>query len=180
MPDGSFVRYHGWGDTPSVLMNLIRSQCVVVRVKRLKVLATCRELWVSGKPSSQSARGVDIPPTTCICFFWLLMFDWGNTCCKGNQEYGFCSRATDVCLARVMCVCSCSRLWWLWSTSRNERQTVASGRPFGVPSVWVRFTLQGWKFDSESSVSHEDWDCLIPLPHRVTRAMLWLLKMMFG
>jgi hypothetical protein len=97
MPDGSFVRYHGWGDTPSVLMNLIRSQCVVVRVKRLKVLATCRELWVSGKPSSQSARGVDIPPTTCICFFWLLMFNWGNTCCKGNQKYGFCSRATNVC-----------------------------------------------------------------------------------
>jgi hypothetical protein len=112
MTDGSFERYHGWGDTPSVLLNWIRSQCVVVRVKRLKVLATCRELWVSGKPSSQSARGVDIPPTTCIWFFWLLMFDWGNTCCKGNQEYGFCSRATDVCPALWECVCSCSRLWW--------------------------------------------------------------------
>jgi hypothetical protein len=37
---------------------------VVVVVKRLKVLATCRELWVSGKPSNRSARGVDIPPTT--------------------------------------------------------------------------------------------------------------------
>jgi hypothetical protein len=111
MPDGSFVRYHGWGDTPSVLMNLIRSQCVEVRVKCLKVLATCRELWVSGKPSSQSARGVDIPPTTRLLLL-VTWFDWGNTCCKGNQEYGFCSRATDVCPARVMCVCSCSRLWW--------------------------------------------------------------------
>jgi hypothetical protein len=30
---------------PSVLMNLIRSQCVVAVVKRLKVLATCREIW---------------------------------------------------------------------------------------------------------------------------------------
>jgi hypothetical protein len=27
---------------------------------------------VSGKPSNQSARRVDIPPTTCIWFFWLL------------------------------------------------------------------------------------------------------------
>jgi hypothetical protein len=27
---------------------------------------------VSGKPSNQSARGVDIPSTTCIWFFWLL------------------------------------------------------------------------------------------------------------
>jgi hypothetical protein len=51
---------------------------------------------VSGKPSNQSARGVDIPPTTCIWFFWLLGSACGNTCCKGNQEYGFCSRATDV------------------------------------------------------------------------------------
>jgi hypothetical protein len=36
---------------------------------RLKVLTTCRELWVSGKPSSQSARGVDIPPTTRSLFY---------------------------------------------------------------------------------------------------------------
>ena len=48
---------------PSVLMNLIRLQCVVAVVKRLKVLATCRELWVSGKPSNSSARQMDIPPT---------------------------------------------------------------------------------------------------------------------
>ena len=47
---------------PSVLMNLIRPQYVVVLVKRLKVLATCRELWVSGKPSNSSARQMDIPP----------------------------------------------------------------------------------------------------------------------
>jgi hypothetical protein len=45
MTDGSFVRYHGRDDTPSVLMNLIRSQCVVVRIKRLKVLTTCCEIW---------------------------------------------------------------------------------------------------------------------------------------
>jgi hypothetical protein len=37
---------------------------VVAVVKRLKVLATCRELWESGKSSNRSARGVDIPPTT--------------------------------------------------------------------------------------------------------------------
>jgi hypothetical protein len=45
MPDGSFMRYHGQDDTPSVLMNLLRSQCVVAVVKRLKVLATYREIW---------------------------------------------------------------------------------------------------------------------------------------
>jgi hypothetical protein len=39
------MRYPGQDDTPSVLMNLIRSQCVVAVVKRLKVLATCREIW---------------------------------------------------------------------------------------------------------------------------------------
>jgi hypothetical protein len=66
-----------------------------------------------------------------------------------------------------------SRFWLAYSTTRNERQTVASEQPIGVPSVWVRFTLQGLKFDSESSVSCEDWDCLILLPHRVTRAIIW-------
>jgi hypothetical protein len=45
MTDGNYVRYHGWDDTPSVLLNLIRSQCVVAVVKRLKVLATYREIW---------------------------------------------------------------------------------------------------------------------------------------
>ena len=30
-------------ETPSVLMNLLRSRCVVVLVKYLKVLATCRK-----------------------------------------------------------------------------------------------------------------------------------------
>ena len=35
---------------------------MVIVVKRLKVLATCRELWVSGKPSNSSARQIDIPP----------------------------------------------------------------------------------------------------------------------
>jgi hypothetical protein len=134
---------------------------------------------VSGKPSNQLARGVDILPTTCIWFFWLLSSTCGNTCCKGNQEYGFCSRATDVRPALWKCVWSCSRLWWIWSTSRNERQTFASEWPFGVPSVWVRFTLQGWISIQESSASHDEWDCLIPLPHRVTRATLWLSKMMF-
>jgi hypothetical protein len=51
-------------DPVCVDKSLIRSQCVVAVVKHLKVLATCHELWVSGKPSNQSARGVDIPPTT--------------------------------------------------------------------------------------------------------------------
>jgi hypothetical protein len=37
---------------------------VVAVVKCLKVLPTCRELWVSGKPSNRLAREVDIPSTT--------------------------------------------------------------------------------------------------------------------
>jgi hypothetical protein len=42
---------------------------VVVAVKCLKVLATCREIWVSGKPSNQSARKVDSSPTTRLLLF---------------------------------------------------------------------------------------------------------------
>jgi hypothetical protein len=62
---------------------------------------------------------------------------------QGRQEYGFCSRATDVCPVHIGCaygpVVVCGGL----STRRNERQTVASERPVGIPSVCVRFTLQG-------------------------------------
>jgi hypothetical protein len=45
MMDGIYVKYHSGDDTPSVLVNVIRSQCMVAVVKRLKVLATCREIW---------------------------------------------------------------------------------------------------------------------------------------
>ena len=43
-------------------MNLIRPQCVVAVVKRLKILATCHELCVSSKPSNSSARQMDFTP----------------------------------------------------------------------------------------------------------------------
>jgi hypothetical protein len=63
--DGVVIMIHDRGRDPVYVdKNLIRSQCVVAVIKRLKVLATCRESWVSGKPSNRSARGVDIPPTT--------------------------------------------------------------------------------------------------------------------
>jgi hypothetical protein len=41
----------------------------------------------------------------------------------------------DVCPAQLVCVRSYSRLWWPCSTTRNERQTVASERSLFVPSV---------------------------------------------
>jgi hypothetical protein len=43
---------------------------------------------VSGKPSNKSARGVDIPPTTCIWFFLVTRFDVWEYVLPGNQEYG--------------------------------------------------------------------------------------------
>jgi hypothetical protein len=59
------VMIHDLGRDPVCVDKiLIMLQCAVAVVKRLKILATCRELWVSGKPSNRSARGVDIPPTT--------------------------------------------------------------------------------------------------------------------
>jgi hypothetical protein len=120
---------------------------------------------VSGKPNNQSARQVDIPPTTRNLVF--LMHQRAGVCSAQRTGVRSYSRATDVYPAQLVCVRSYSRLWWPCSTTRNERQTVASEQPIGVPSVWVRFTLQGLKFDPESSVSRGDWDCLFLLPHRV-------------
>ena len=39
--DGLGYKFHG--GNPSMSINLLRSQCVVVLIKRLKVLATCRK-----------------------------------------------------------------------------------------------------------------------------------------
>ena len=49
-------------ETPSVLMNLLRSWCVVVLVKFLNALAHAVNM-VRGKPSSRLDRGVGIPFT---------------------------------------------------------------------------------------------------------------------
>jgi hypothetical protein len=39
------VLYHDLRITLSVLIKVLRSKCVVVVAKSLKVLATCREIW---------------------------------------------------------------------------------------------------------------------------------------
>jgi hypothetical protein len=41
----SHVLYHDLKITLSVLIKALRSKCVVVVAKLLKVLATCREIW---------------------------------------------------------------------------------------------------------------------------------------
>jgi hypothetical protein len=46
MTDGVVIMIHDFGKNPiCVDKNLIRSQYVVAVVKRLKVLATCHEIW---------------------------------------------------------------------------------------------------------------------------------------
>jgi hypothetical protein len=46
MTDGVVIVIHDFGKNPiCVDKNLIRSQCVVAVVQRLKVLDTCREIW---------------------------------------------------------------------------------------------------------------------------------------
>jgi hypothetical protein len=65
---------------------------------------------VSGKPSNQSARGVDILPTTRNLVF--LMHRRAEVRFAQRTEVRSCSRATDVRPAHWMCVWSYSRLWW--------------------------------------------------------------------
>jgi hypothetical protein len=88
------------------------------------------------------ARQMDASPPLDFYFMFTRTDVWEYVL-HGRQEYGFCSRATDVCPAQLVCVRSCSRLWWPRSITRNMRETVASERPVGIPSVCVTFTLQG-------------------------------------
>jgi hypothetical protein len=118
----------------------LRSQCVVAVVKPLKVLATCREIWeavslVTNRPS----KWTYLPP---LGFgFSGYSFRRVGIRVAGQPGVRSCSRATNVRPAHWMCVWSYSHLWWIWSTSRNERQTVASEQSLDIPSVWVRFSL---------------------------------------
>jgi hypothetical protein len=54
---------------------------------------------VSGKPSNQSARGVDIPPTICI---WFLVRRVGIRV-AGQPGVWLCSRATGIRPAHIGC-----------------------------------------------------------------------------
>jgi hypothetical protein len=78
----------------------------------------------SGKPSNQSARRVDIPPTTRNLVF--LMHRHAGV--RSTQRIGVrsCSRATDVCPA-----------------SRNERQTVARNDHLMFQACELGLPLQG-------------------------------------
>ena len=140
---------------------LLRPQCVVIMVKCLKVLATCHELWVSGKLSNSSARQMDIPPLS-----------------RRDRKLNFNESLFDVAQQpRVQRrAVLCSRGEWHWSMNRNEKQTVAWEWLNSAPSVCVRFTLQGLKFSSNCSASHGFWDCLIPLPHRVRSGTFMVLN----
>jgi hypothetical protein len=114
--------------------------------------------------TNRSGKWTYLSPLVILVF---LMHRRAGVCSALRTGVRSCSRATDVCPAQLVCVRSYSCLWWPYSTTWNERQTVSSKWSLDVPSVWVRFTLARLKFDSESSVSRGDWDCLFLQPHRV-------------
>jgi hypothetical protein len=75
---------------------------MVVVVKRLKVVATCREIWkavslVTNRPEEWTY----LPPL--VIWFFSRTNVREYVPCSG-QDYGHVSRATDVCPAHWMCV----------------------------------------------------------------------------
>jgi hypothetical protein len=67
--------YHDLRITLSVLIKVVRSKCVVVVVKRLKVLATCREIWTRFHHS-----------TFILCLHAPMC---GSTFCMADRNTGF-------------------------------------------------------------------------------------------
>jgi hypothetical protein len=97
---------------------------------------------VSGKPSNQSARQVDIPPTTRSLFY---VHTHRRVGVRSARQTGIrvLYRAIDVCPVHIGCAYGPAVACGGLSTTRNERQTVASEPSLDVPSVCVGFTLQG-------------------------------------
>jgi hypothetical protein len=134
---------------------------------------------VSGKPSNQSARGVDIPPTTLILVFPITWLDVWEYVLPGNQEYGHVVTLQTYVLHNwcaygpaVACGGSDPQVGMKGKRLLRDNLWMFQACEFGLP-------FQDWNLIQESSVSRGDWDYLIPLPHRVIRAIWWLSKMMF-
>jgi hypothetical protein len=139
-------------DTPSVLLNWLRSRCVPIGVKRLKVLTTCREFWVSGKPSSQSARGVDIPPTTRLASSGYLVRRVGIRVARATRNTGFVVVLQTYVLhfgsaygPAVACGGSDPRVGMKGKRLLRNNRWMFQARELGLPCKV--------KFDSESSAS---------------------------
>jgi hypothetical protein len=143
-------------DPVCVDKNLIRSHYVVAVIKRLKVLATCRELWVSGKPSNRSARGVDIPPTTHNLFFYRTSTDVREYVSHSGQEYGHV-----VVLQAYVLHIGCAYGPTVACGGTDPRVGMKGKRllwndHWMFQACELGLPLQGLKFDSESSISCRD------------------------
>jgi hypothetical protein len=110
---------------------------------------------VSGKPSNQSARGVDIPPTTCIWFFWLLDSTEGIRVARATRSTGFVVALQTYVLhfgsaygPAVACGGSDPRV------GRKDKQLLRND-PLVFQACELGLPCKV-KFNSESSASHED------------------------
>ena len=71
-------------ETPSVLMNLLRSRCVVAVVKFLNVLATCRKIWYAvSLVADRTGEWIYLPLSLRDRF--LFMFMLRNTAATGRK-----------------------------------------------------------------------------------------------
>jgi hypothetical protein len=127
---------------------------VPIGVKRLKVLTTCREFWVSGKPSSQSARGVDILPPLVLLLLVTYVRRVGIRVARATRSTGFV-------VALQMYVLHFESAYGpavACGGPVHESERKANGC-FGTIVMFQACELglpYKVKFDSESSASHDD------------------------
>jgi hypothetical protein len=89
---------------------------------------------VSGKPNTRLARQMDALPPLDFYFMFTRTDVWEYVL-YGRQEYGFCSRATDVCPARsdVRTVLQSLVVALIHNPEYEENGCLE--RPVGIPSV---------------------------------------------
>ena len=147
-------------ETPSVLMNLLRSRCVVAVVKCLKVLATCRKYGM-GVSLVVDRTGEWIYLSLSLRDRFLFMFMLRNTAATGRK------------------MVPCSRRKWHYPQVGMKGKRLFGNDPTVFQTCVLGLPGQVNKFDSNHLLPTV-WDCLISLPHRVIRATLLLLILMFA
>jgi hypothetical protein len=134
---------------------------------------------VSGKPSNQSARGVDIPPTTRFASSGYLCSTEEIRVARATRNTGFVVALQTYVLHEwcayvpaVACGGSDPRVGMKGKRLLRNDPVVFQACELGLPCKVES------RFRNRPPLTMK-WDCLSPFPHRVTRAILWLSKMMF-
>jgi hypothetical protein len=104
---------------------------------------------------------------------------------KSRQQWTYLPLSLRDRKLSLCCNTATTKMWWFsvvgesgpdpWTRIRSK--WLLESDSIVLQACVLGLPLQGWKFDSESSVSRRIWDCLIPLLYRVRSGTMIISNM---